>query len=289
MAITREEFHQIRDFLQEVSGIALGNDKEYLVETRLTTIMVQNGCTTFTDLYRKLRSDTGPLRNKVIDAMTTNETLWFRDDSLYSALEQDVVPWLVERAARSKVRLWSAACSTGQEPYSVAMLIDRALERKPSIPASRFEIVATDLSPSALFIAKTAHYSQLALSRGMRADFKDRYFTKQGLSYELVPKIRSMVTFRQFNLVDSFALLGKFDFILCRNVLIYFSEETKRNIYTKLASSLHPDGMLSIGSSESPRGITDAFSQALFGKAALYRLNKGPGSGNTIANRFKAA
>lgn len=288
MAITREEFEQIRGFIQEFSGITLGDDKEYLVETRLTSIMVQHGCQTYSELYRKLRTDSGALRNKVIDAMTTNETLWFRDDSLFSAIEGDLVPWLIERASRNKVRIWSAACSTGQEPYSIAMLLDRALERKPSVPASRFEIVATDLSPSALFIAGKACYSQLALSRGMREDFKRRYFTKQGPSYELVPKIRSMVSFRQFNLVESFALLGKFDLILCRNVLIYFSEDIKRNIYAKLVNSLHPDGMLSIGSSESPRGITDVFSQAMVGRAALYQPNRMASRGNRISSRMKA-
>jgi len=204
------------------------------------------------------------------------------------ALERDVVPWLVERASRGKVRIWSAACSTGQEPYSVAMLLDRALERKPSLSASRFEILATDLSPSALYIAGTGRYSQLALSRGMRDDFKNRYFTKRGPTYELVPKIRSMVSFKQFNLVDSFSLLGKFDLILCRNVLIYFSEEIKRNVYAKLVSSLHPDGMLSIGSSESPRGITDAFSQALIGRAALYRPNRGAGGRSGIGSVLEA-
>jgi chemotaxis protein methyltransferase CheR len=122
----------------------------------------------------------------------------------------------------------------------------------------------------------------------MREDFKHRYFAKQGMTYELSPKIRSMVKFQQFNLVNSFALLGKFDLILCRNVLIYFSDEIKRNVYAKLVNSLHPDGLLSIGSSESPRGVTDALSQALFGKAVLYRPNRGVNTNSSAADRFLA-
>ncbi len=277
MAITAKEFQMMKDFLKTHSGIALGDGKEYLLESRLTTLMVQNGCETFAELHRKLQAGAGPLRNKVIDAMTTNETLWFRDDSFFSTIEKDIVPWLIKRAATRKVRIWSAACSTGQEPYSIAMLIDSALGRTRSVSPSRFEILATDLSPSAMFMAVSARYSQLALSRGMRPEFKTRYFHSNGLAFELDQKIRAMVTFKQFNLMDSYSLLGRFDIILCRNVLIYFSDELKKNIYGKLSGSLLPDGMLSLGSSESPRGITDALSSELFGKTTFYRSVRGAG------------
>ncbi len=287
MAITEKEFQLMKDYLREHSGITLGDGKEYLLESRLTTLMVQNGCETFTDLHKMLQAGTEPLRVKVIDAMTTNETLWFRDDSFFSVFEKEIVPRLIKRASMGKVRIWSAACSTGQEPYSIAMLIDHALGRSPSVPNTRFEILATDLSPSAIFMATSARYSQLALSRGMRPDFKDRYFNENGLAYELDQKIRAMVTFKQFNLMDSFALLGKFDIILCRNVLIYFSDELKKSIYGKLSTSLLPDGMLALGSSESPRGITDALTSELLAKTAFYRPAQGSGGHSQLYGQRK--
>ena len=188
MSISPEEFQLIRSFLHEHSGILIGEGKEYLVENRLMVLLVQNGCETFLDLHKKLKMDSGPLRSKVVDAMTTNETLWFRDTSFSTALEKFVVPTLVEKAKKgSKIRIWSAACSTGQEPYSVAMLLDSAMEKMGASAPRRdcFSILATDISPSSVLMARMARYSQLAISRGMRPDFLSRYFTKQGMIYDL--------------------------------------------------------------------------------------------------------
>ena len=223
MSITPEEFQLIRTFLHDHSGILINEGKEYLVENRLTVLLVQNGCENFLELHAKLQADKGPLRGKVVDAMTTNETLWFRDASFSNALEQFVVPELVAKAKKGgKVRIWSAACSTGQEPYSLAMLLVDAIEKMgPSAPCRAcFSILATDLSPSSIFMARTARYSQLAISRGMRADFLSRFFSKQGMIHEVVPEVRTMVTFQPFNLKDDFTPHGAMDFILCRNVLI---------------------------------------------------------------------
>ncbi|NGZ29283.1 MAG: protein-glutamate O-methyltransferase CheR [Magnetococcales bacterium] len=280
MAITPEEFDAIRKFVHEHSGILINEGKEYLVENRLTILLVQNGCENFLQLYQKLQSDPGPLRTKVIDAMTTNETLWFRDDSFFTALSDHIIPRLMEKAkTQSLVRIWSAACSTGQEPYSVAMLLEeRRRQIGPSAPPlNRFTILATDISPSALFIASAGRYSQLAISRGMKNDFLDKYFKKNGMAYELDPTIRNLVKFQSFNLKSSFASFGTFDFIMCRNVLIYFADDLKKQIYGKIHDALAKDGLLAIGASESPRGYTDAFEQVMLGGAAAFRP-KGGGS-----------
>lgn len=273
MAITKEEFDLIRHYIHEHSGIQINPGKEYLIENRLTVIMVQNGCDNLLQLHAKLQTDPGPLRIKVIDAITTNETLWFRDDSFASALSNFVIPELVKKArTASKVRIWSAACSTGQEPYSIAMLLLDELHRSNAPPPiNKFSILATDLSPSAIMLASSGRYSQLAISRGMRPEFLEKYFKKNGMVYEVAPEIRNLVTFQQFNLKQSFKEHGLFDFLLCRNVLIYFSDELKKEIYNKMHDSLNSEGILAIGASESPRGYTTAFSQVLMGGAALYR------------------
>ncbi|MBF0136374.1 MAG: protein-glutamate O-methyltransferase CheR [Magnetococcales bacterium] len=276
MPISREEFDLIRHYVHEHSGILIADGKEYLVENRLNVLLVQSGCRDFIEFHQKLLADTGPLKTKVVDAMTTNETLWFRDASFFSAMADFVVPILLKKGEHQpQVRIWSAACSTGQEPYSIAMLLDHGCRKMGSTapPLERFQILATDISPTALMIAKTARYSQLAISRGMRPAFLERYFIPQAnnLAHEVNSAIRRLVTFKSFNLKESFAEHGVFDLILCRNVLIYFSNELKSEIYQKLHASLAPDGLLAIGASESPRGYTTAFDQVTLGSATLYR------------------
>ncbi|MBF0124511.1 MAG: protein-glutamate O-methyltransferase CheR [Magnetococcales bacterium] len=280
MAITKEEFDLIRQFVHEHSGILVGDGKEYLVENRLNVILVKNKCDNFFQLYEKLKKDNGALCVEVIDAMTTNETLWFRDTSFFAALSNFVIPTLLEKALhKPKIRIWSAACSTGQEPYSVAMLLDQARSAmgKTAPPLDRFAILATDISPSVLSIATMGRYSQLAISRGMRPAFLERFFINRGSYYEVAPGIHDIVTFKQFNLKEDFKPLGSFDFILCRNVLIYFSNELKSEIYRKLYESLVRDGILSIGASESPRGYTTVFEQVMVEGAALYRPSTNAG------------
>ncbi|MBF0423974.1 MAG: protein-glutamate O-methyltransferase CheR [Magnetococcales bacterium] len=273
MAISKEEFKLISGFLHEHSGILVGEGKEYLVENRLTVLLVQNGCENFRDLYDKLKKDTGPLRNKVIDAMTTNETLWFRDASFATAVTETVIPALIAKAATHPIRIWSAACSTGQEPYSIAMLLHEGVGNMGAKgpPMAKFKIVGTDISPSAIAIAKAARYSQLAISRGMKPEFLEKYFSKTGMVHEVKPEIRAMVEYKQFNLKDDFSQHGQFDFVMCRNVLIYFNEDLKKEIYQKIHRVLAKDGWMAIGASESPRGYTDAFEQVVVKGAALFR------------------
>jgi len=233
--------------------------------------MAQSGCANLKDLYKKISLNGNALGKKVIDAMTTNETLWFRDSTFVDAVENKVVPWLVKKAYKQTVRIWSAASSTGQEAYSMAMLIDSALRKAGAgaPPASRFQIIGTDISPSVIFMAVSGKYSQLAVSRGMRPEFLTRYFKKDGVVYSVDEKLRNMVTFKQLNLKDSFLTMGKFDLILCRYVLIYFTDELKLKICSKFHRALQPDSLLTIGATESIHGAKE-FTRILTGKSTLY-------------------
>ena len=203
MTISKKEFELIRGFLHDHSGILINTGKEYLVENRLPVLMVQNGCEDFEQLHGKLVKDTvGTLRSKVVDAMTTNETLWFRDSSFAVALEEQIVPMLIKKAAtKSKVRIWSAASSTGQEAYSLAMLLAYGLRKAGAAapPMSKFSILGTDISPSAIFMAKSGRYSQLAISRGMKPGFLERYFVKTGMVQEIKPEIKEIGNYSAFS------------------------------------------------------------------------------------------
>ncbi|MBF0193610.1 MAG: protein-glutamate O-methyltransferase CheR [Magnetococcales bacterium] len=271
MAISKEEFNMISEILKEYSGIVVNPGKEYLIENRLNVLLAQNGCENYVQFYKKIKRDLA-LRSKFIDALTTNETLWFRDNSFFGGLTDVVIPQLLEHSKKQKVRIWSAASSTGQEPYSVAMLLDY-VGRKNNIKfdINRFSILGTDISPTALQTAKQARYSKMTLSRGMRDEFLPRYFIKQVTTYEITPNIRNIVTFKPFNLKEHFDSLGKFDLILCRNVLIYFSDDFKRQIFTKMRNTLSKNGYLAIGASESPRGLTTEFKQVRIGQSVMYQ------------------
>lgn len=283
MAISREEFDLFRHYIKEKSGITLNYGKEYLIESRLSVLMAQNSCNSFREFYTIVSLNGNGLGKKVIDAMTTNETLWFRDSTFYKALENKVIPWLIEKAKTKTVRIWSAACSTGQEPYSIAMLIDSALRKAGpgAPPRERFQIVASDISPSAIFMAVAGRYSQLAISRGMPPQYLSRYFKKEGMVYSLDEKVRKMVTFKQFNLKDSTASLGRFDFICCRYVLIYFTDEFKREIYGKFHKAMAMDSLLAIGATESIRGCYEDFNNILVERGVLY-YPKGSDGKNTF-------
>lgn len=278
--LTQQEFDLFRGFIEKNCGISLSNDKKYLIETRLTSLVVESGAANFSEFYRKLGAAPGPqLRNQIIDAMTTNETLWFRDGSPWMAMRDHILPDLDSRAQTSrKFRFWSAASSTGQEPYSMAMLIDHFanLPMKKLLP-SQVEITATDISKTALFMAKRGVYDRISMNRGFAGDwkdFRDRYFTPRGAVSSLAPKIRERVNFKEFNLQDSFLPLGKFDVVFLRNVAIYFSEAFKREVFEKIADALNPGGLLILGSAETTHGYTKRFKTTTMGRAIAYRVVK---------------
>jgi chemotaxis protein methyltransferase CheR len=225
------------------------------------------------DLVKRMESGREkPLQTRIIDAMTTNETLWFRDSHPFDILRNEVFPELSNERFRP-VRIWSAACSSGQEPYTQSMVAHEYSMANPGKLAKGVEIVATDISKTVLEQAKAATYDNMSLARGMSEERKQRYFQDLGnRQWELRKEIRDRVRFTELNLMQSYASMGKFDIIFCRNVLIYFSADLKRDIIGRMAKALNPRGYLFLGSSESLAGHSDMFDMIRSGGAVYYRL-----------------
>jgi chemotaxis protein methyltransferase CheR len=255
--VTPLDYEYLRKSLKERSGLDLSPDKQYLVESRLMPLARRSGLGGISDLVQKMRSGAESLTVQVVEAMTTNETFFFRDKIPFDNLTDGVLPGLIQsRASRRSLRIWSAACSTGQEPYSIAMALR---EYGAALAGWRIEIVATDLSQEVLEKSKAGLYSQFEVQRGLPIQLLVKYFTQLGEFWQLSADIRGMVQHRQLNLLQDFSHLGKFDVIFCRNVLIYFDQETKTTIFERLARMLEPDGTLMLGAAESVVGITDVF------------------------------
>jgi len=266
--ITSKEFELMRDYIEKECGIDLSRDKAYLIESRLSGILSESGLSSFEELYYKLRiQKDAKMNEKVIDAITTHETLWFRDRTPWRILEEVLLPTYIDEIRqnkRNKVRIWSAGCSTGQEPYSTAMTIDSYLERHriKDISLDHFEIFATDISGSVLDIARAGKYDSISIIRGLDDEYKNKYFTNEGRKWILSSKIRDRVVFRQFNLQNSFISLGKFDIVFCRYVLIYFSAQLKKEVFQKISQVLNrPRGVLFLGNSEVFTDYEDSFTR----------------------------
>lgn len=278
LTVTKDEFRLLRDFVEKECGISLDEDKTYLIESRLAGMVIENGCQTFGEFYLKAKADTGSgLKDKIVDAMTTNETLWFRDDSPFIVLKERLFPEFIsqiESKTKSQIRIWSAACSTGQEPYSIGITAHEFSNRTgaKTLSSGGLSILATDISPSALHAAKNAKYNPIAMSRGMPSDLKERYFEQQGSTCVLKETIKNMVEFRQFNLQSDFSSLGKFDVVMLRNVAIYFSFDFKVALFKKIAQVLNPQGYLFLGASENLLGCSDDFKMIEHGRCIFYQL-----------------
>jgi chemotaxis protein methyltransferase CheR len=270
--IKQDEYDSFRLFLEQSAGITLGDNKQYLVNSRLNRLMSEKGISSLGDLVDKLKNGAVPgLRETIIDAMTTNETLWFRDSSPFDVMKEEILPEMGGRLDRN-IRIWSSACSTGQEPYSLSMLVDEFKQEKPGKLKSEVEIVATDISPTVLKTAKEARYDGLSMARGLSDERKTRFFSQAEKCWEVKPEIRKRVSFRELNLLDSYNVLGKFDIIFCRNVLIYFSSDLKRDIISRMSKALNPGGLLILGSSESLSGHSDEFELVRSPVCVHYRL-----------------
>ena len=268
--MTPLDYEYLRKLLKERSGLDLSADKQYLVESRLVPLARRVGVTGIPELVQKIRGGGADvLTAEVVEAMTTNETFFFRDKIPFDHL-REILPALTQaRANRRSLRIWSAASSTGQEPYSIAMLLKEA---GPALAGWRIEIVATDLSQGVLEKSKAGLFSQFEVQRGLPIQLLVKHFTQVGELWQLNADIRSMVQHRQLNLLQDFSHLGMFDVIFCRNVLIYFDQDTKAAIFERLVKQLEPDGMLMLGAAESVVGITDAF-KPYPEKRGLYRPN----------------
>ena len=269
-----QEFVKIRDLLVSVCGIVLNDDQDYLVETRLTEMAHEVGVNNFGQLHDVISKDKS-LLTRVVDLMTTNETLWFRDQSCWVTLKEVIVPHLIEKLEKGQfnVKIWSAASSTGQESYSLLILIKELLAQKnQSEYFNRFSIVGTDISNEVIFLAKRGIYDPFTISRGMSEERLNKYFTKERKSYKINEEIKSRVEFKNFNLMDSFIPLGKFDLVLCRNVAIYFSGEFKKELFDKISRALVPDGFMMLGATESLIGIDNNFKNLSHGNGLYYNL-----------------
>ena len=242
--------------IEEESGIVLNEHNGHLLESKLAPILKACELKNLHELHYKLCVLKDPkITDYVIESMVTNETFWFRDKGVWQIMDGFALPQYIHKlktGERNSIKIWSAACSYGQEPYSIAMYIDQYLKANAieAIKLSHFEILATDISHAALQKAKHARYDSIAIERGLDEAYRHRYFRQEGKLWQLEPEIRHAIHFQQFNLISEAYRSEQFDMILCRNVLIYFSEDNKKAIYKKLASALKPDGILLIGSSE---------------------------------------
>jgi len=264
-----DEYKNFQMFLEKACGIVLGENKHYLVSSRLNRLMKEHNIETLQQLVDQLnKSINSPLRTRVIEAMTTNETLWFRDTYPFTLLSQSIFEEYRQQRKNS-IRIWSAACSSGQEPYSISMIADEYARKNPGF---KVEIVATDISQEILNEAKQARYDALALARGLSEERKRQYFSPVGDQWQVNASVRSRVSFREVNLLQSYASLGKFDAIFCRNVLIYFSADSKKDILDRMAQSLNPRGFLMLGASESIAQYSDRFEMVRASTGVVYRL-----------------
>ena len=252
-----DRYQKFRHFLEERSGILLGEDKRYLVEARLARLVRDQKLESLDALIDQLLTrPTMALQGLVVDAMTTNETLWFRDEYPFRALADKFLPEALA-GKKHQLKIWSAACSSGQEPYSISIV---AAEYLASVNKSlTVDILGTDLSSRMVEQAQSALYDDLSLGRGLSTARRDRFFTRTDQGWLVKPEIRNRVHFQRFNLLDPPTRLGKFDLIFCRNVLIYFSRATKTRIVNQLADALNPGGYLVLGASESVSQLTNRF------------------------------
>lgn len=278
--MTPQDYAFLQGFLKEKSGLVLSDDKQYLIESRLMPIARKAGLSGIAELIGKLRGiGDRTLQTAVVEAMTTNESFFFRDKTPFEHFVDTIVPHLVQTRQRGRVRIWCAAASTGQEPYSLAMCLK---ENAAKLGGLSFEIIGTDISHEVLEKAKAGYYTQFEVQRGLPVQMLLKYFKQHGEMWQIAPEIRSMVTYRPFNLLDSFTSMGKFDVIFCRNVLIYFDQATKTDIMNRLAKQMPDDGYLLLGAAETVVGLTTSF-QSVPGKRGLYANASGAAGAPTGA------
>ena len=269
-SLTSSDFDFVCRLVHRNSAIVLGTGKEYLVESRLLTLARQVGESSVPDLVRRLhREPVGPLADLVVDAMTTNETSFFRDRHPFDALSGTVLPQLLQsRAATRRIDVWCGAASAGQEPYTLAMLLREALEPRPGWSAS---LLATDISKEMIERTRAGRYSQLEVNRGLPAPMLVKWFERSGTEWAVKQQLRSMVQARQLNLAAPFPPIGTFDVVFLRNVLIYFDTPTKRQVLQRVRQVLRPDGLLFLGAAETTLTIDDAWERVVLDRATAYR------------------
>jgi chemotaxis protein methyltransferase CheR len=281
--MTPQDFDYLRKLLRERSGLVLAAEKQYLAESRLLPVARRHGMNTLAELVEKLRGGGVVLLTaEVVEAMTTNETFFFRDKIPFDHVRDTITPALIAARGREKrIRIWCSAGSSGQEPYSIAMALNGMSE---ALVGFRVDIVATDLSTEMLEKAKAGVYSQFEVQRGLPVQQLVKFFSNVDDAWQIAPEIRAMVQFRPLNLLNDFSALGSFDLVFCRNVLIYFDQETKTGVLNRIARQMPDDGFLVLGAAETVVGLTDAF-KPITDKRGLY----GPNAAARAATRMGKA
>jgi len=269
--MTPQDFDYLRQILRQRSGLVLSAEKQYLAESRLLPVARKHGLGGLTELVAKLRSAAAlPLTVDVVEAMTTNESFFFRDKIPFEHFRLTIMPALMAARAREKrIRIWCAACATGQEPYSLAMSLKGL---GAALAGWTVDILATDLSNEVLAKAKAGIYNQFEVQRGLPIQSLVKFFSQVGETWQIAPEIRAMVQFRPLNLLNDFSPLGGFDIVFCRNVLIYFDQPTKIDVLNRLARQIPSDGFLILGAAETVVGLTEAF-KPMPDKRGLYVPN----------------
>jgi chemotaxis protein methyltransferase CheR len=284
--VTPPDYEYLRKTLKEQSGLDLSADKQYLIESRLLPLARKSGLAGISELVQKIKGGSAAFTSQVVEAMTTNETFFFRDKVPFDHFREPILPEILKaRANRKSIRIWCAAGSTGQEPYSLAMCLK---EMGAMLSGWRVEILATDLSQEVLEKSKAGIYSQFEVQRGLPIQMLVKYFRQIGELWQLNPEIRAMVQHRQLNLLHDVSQLGVFDVIFCRNVLIYFDQDTKVNIFGRLARAIEPDGFLVLGAAETVVGLTDLFKPSPE-RRGLYQPNAANGALGRTAGGVKHA
>ena len=271
MPITSATFDYFRKLVEQRSGIVLEPGKEYLIESRLAQVARTQGFSSVDELASELaRASFNSLHRQVVEAMTTNETSWFRDVHPFEALKKRILPDLIEsRATEGKLNIWCAAASTGQEPYTLAMIIR---ENFPKLKDWRISILATDIATNVLAKARLGRYSQLEMNRGLPAPLLIKYFRKDGTDWVIKDELRSMIDYRELNLAERWPAMPPMDIVLMRNVLIYFDVNLKKDIMRRVRQVMRPDGYFMLGSAETTMSLDDAFQREQAERAVVYRL-----------------
>jgi len=269
VTLTQDDFGYVRELVRRESAIVLDESKGYLIEARLSPVARKAGLETISQLVEQIKRGSPTLKASVIEAMTTNETSFFRDVHPFEALATKVLPDLAEaRQSARKLRIWSAAASTGQEAYTIAMVIR---DRVPQLDGWAVQIRGTDLSEAVLAQAAEGRYAQLEVNRGLPATMLTKHFERDGIAWRVKPELRRMVEFAQLNLISPWPAIGRYDLVFLRNVLIYFDVATKRQILDKLKAVLASDGYLFLGSSEMMTGIHEGYVTEREGRAMWHR------------------
>ena len=275
--IQADEARALSQYIYSLCGVSLDESKNYLLENRLAPLLLENSCASFSEFYLKARSDpTKNIPRKIVDAVTTGETSFFRDTAPFELFQNKLLPDLIDRKKRNSppgspisIRIWSAACSSGQEVYTTAILLQETLGNSANY---NIHLIGTDISDQAVARASYGVFSRMEVERGLASDRLHRHFTVVEKGWKIRDELRAMASFKKLNLMEDFSSLGRFDIIFCRNVAIYFTEADKIRLFSKLGNVLNPDGALIIGSTESLTGLCPQFEPMRYLRSVYYRL-----------------